>query len=191
LLANEIQMTIELKKLFEVDIALNERMVDTILRALKDKHEAGMDYIKFKQSIQNLMAMNMDEVTSVKSAYATASTMGLDKEALIKSILLYQSIIDKERDKFIDSLKNQIKAKIEEPQNQIAENEKTIASHRQKIEALQKEIALYEANQATIKNEIAQQEEKIENIRKEFLVVYEAFTKNLNDDKSNFQTLLA
>ncbi len=183
-------MTIELKKLFEVDNNLNERMVDTILRAIKEKNEAGMDYIKFKQSIQNLMAMNLDETTSVKSAYATASTMGLDKDALIKSIFLYQGVIDQERDKFINSLKNQIKAKIEEPQNQIIDIDKKVAEHVQKIEALQKEITLYAAKKEEINTEIAQQEEKIETIRKEFLVVYEAFTTNLKDDKTNFETLL-
>jgi chromosome segregation ATPase len=183
-------MTIELKKLFEVDNDLNERMVDTILRAIKDKHDVGMDYIKFKQSIQNLMAMNMDETTSIKSAYATASTMGLDKDALIKSILGYQGVIDKERDKFIDSLKNQVKAKIEEPQAQILEIDQTIHNHKQKIEALQKEIELYEVKKDTIKNDIAVQEEKIESIRKDFLVVYESFTKNLSDDKTHFETLL-
>ncbi len=183
-------MTIELKKLFEVDNALNERMVDTILRAIKDKHEVGMDYIKFKQSIQNLMAMNMDEVTSVKSAFATASTMGLDKDALIKSIFAYQGVIDNERDKFIDSLKNQIKAKIEEPEAQIVQLDKTIVDHQQKIEALQREIAIIESNKETIKADVVQQKEKIESIRKEFLVVYEAFSKNLADDKSHFETLL-
>ena len=56
------------------------------------------------------MAMNMDEVTAVKSAYANhASTMGLDKQNLLTSILSYQTIVNSERDKFIETLKNKLR----------------------------------------------------------------------------------
>jgi ACT domain-containing protein len=185
-----LNMTIELKKLFEVDENLNSKMVDTILKSIKENHEQGMDYIKFKQSIQNLMAMNMDEATSVKSAYATASTMGLNKEELIKSIYVYQGVIDKERDIFIDSLKNQIKLKIEDPKAEIIDISKKIANHQNEITKLQKEIELYNQKRVNVETEINQQEEKIENIRKEFLIVYQSFTKNLEDDKNSFETLL-
>ena len=183
-------MTIELKKLFEVGEGLNEKMVIFILNAIKEHHEEGMDYIKFKQSVQNLMQMNMDELTSVKSAYATASTMGMTKEKLIKSIYAYQAVVDKERDKFIETLKSQIQSQVEEPKAEINKIQNSIEEHKRKIVQLEKEMALMTENTTSMQNDIVISEEKIEKTRSQFLAVYESFKSNFEADKSQFEHLL-
>lgn len=183
-------MTMELKKLFEVSEGLNEQMVNIILSTIKENHENGMDYLKFKQSIQNLMQMNMDEATSIKSAYATASTMGLTKESLSKSINNYLTIINKERDKFIETLKKQVEQNIEHPKNEVNEINEKIKSNENKMAALAKENELLVQKISTLQEEMKKAEVKIENRRGEFLSVYEAFAKNLNDDKSFFENNL-
>ena len=183
-------MTMELKKLFEVSEGLNEQMVNIILSTLKDNHEDGMDYLKFKQSIQNLMNMNMDETTSIKSAYATASTMGLSKDSLSKSINNYLNIINKERDKFIETLKKQVDHNIEQPKSEINEINEKIKANEVKMASLAKENELLTNKITTVNDEIQKAEVKIENRRSEFLSVYEAFVKNLNDDKSFFENNL-
>lgn len=183
-------MTVELSKLFEVETALNERMVNFILKAIKDHVDQGMDYIKFKQAVQNLVAMNMDESTSVKSAFATASTMGMTKENLIKSIQSYQVIVDKERDKFIETLKVQIANQIEQPKNEIENYKTSISEIERKIINLQKEIEAYQMKIQIKEGEIESSNEKIEKTREDFLEVYEAFTKNLSADKDHYSNLL-
>ncbi|MBK7220970.1 MAG: hypothetical protein IPH94_06420 [Saprospiraceae bacterium] len=183
-------MTIELAALFDLKEGLNEKMVNIILQAIRDKHESGLDYLRFKQSVKNLMAMQMDETTAVKSAYATASTMGLDRESLFNSITSYLGIVDVERDKFIDTLKKQIDSQVEEPKQQIVKTEQLIASNHQKISQLQAEIAAFEQQIAALTQELDSAEEKIEKTRKEFLAVYENFTESLKEDKQHFEGLL-
>ncbi|MBK8700075.1 MAG: hypothetical protein IPN29_11320 [Saprospiraceae bacterium] len=183
-------MTIELKNLFDIKEGLNEKMVNIILQSIKNSHDSGMDFIKFKQSIQNLMAMNMDEVTAVKSAYATASTMGMNKENLIKSINSYQAIVDDERDKFINTLKKQIEAQVEAPQSEIQVLDGKIAANQSKIENLMAEIEAYKAQIEATKSEVASSEDKIDKTRKEFLSVYECFSESLQEDKKHFEGLL-
>jgi vacuolar-type H+-ATPase subunit I/STV1 len=183
-------MTMELKKLFEVNEDLNEQMVNIILASIKDNHESGMDYLKFKQSIQNLMSMNMDEATSIKSAYATASTMGLTKESLSKSIINYLAVVNRERDRFIQTLKNQIDQNIDQPKEEILKYEEQIETNQRKIETLSKEIEAYKQKIESVKQEIEKSESKIEKTKSEFLAVYEAFVKNLEDDKSFYENNL-
>jgi chromosome segregation ATPase len=183
-------MTIELATLFDLKEGLNEKMVNFMLQAIRNKHESGLDYLRFKQSVKNLMAMNMDEVTAVKSAYATASTMGLDKQNLLTSILSYQSIVNSERDKFIETLKKQIEAQVDEPRSSIAKTKDQIATNEGKIAQLQKEISLLQEKIAGLEADITSSEEKIEKTRMEFLDVYETFTNSLKEDQQHFEGLL-
>ena len=134
--------------------------------------------------------MNMDEVTAVKSAYATASTMGLDKENLLSSIIAYQAVVDNERDKFIETLKKQIESQVEEPKTIIEKTRGQIGAHESKIAQLQAEIQLLHDKISGLESEISSAEDKIEKTRKEFLAVYETFSESLKDDKQHFEGLL-
>ncbi|MFM2394001.1 MAG: hypothetical protein RLZZ546_1983 [Bacteroidota bacterium] len=183
-------MQIELEKIFEVSPEVNEKMARLIIKALSENIEDGMDYIRFKQSVQNLLGMNMDEATSIKSAYSTASTMGMTKEKLIKSISTYQLVVDKERDKFIETLKNQIQNQITNPGATLKEIDDSIAANERKIAQLKQENELYLQKKDQIKADIEVSEEKIEKTRAEFLSVYESFSKNLEADKSHFSSML-
>lgn len=183
-------MTIELATLFDLKEGLNEKMVNFMLQAIRNKHEAGLDYLRFKQSVKNLMAMNMDEMTAVKSAYVTASTMGLDKQNLLTSIQSYQAIVNSERDKFIETLKKQIDSQVEEPKNSIGKTRDQIESHKNKIAQLEQEIKMMTEKISELEAEIATSEEKIEKTRQEFLDVYETFSNSLKEDQQHFEGLL-
>lgn len=183
-------MTIELATLFDLKEGLNEKMVNFMLQAIRNKHESGLDYLRFKQSVKNLMAMNMDEITAVKSAYVTASTMGLDKQNLLTSIQSYQAIVNSERDKFIETLKKQIDSQVEEPKNSIGKTRDQMESHKNKIAQLEQEIKMMTEKIAELEAEIATSEEKIEKTRQEFLDVYETFSNSLKEDQQHFEGLL-
>ena len=72
-------MTINLKDLFAVTSEMNEKVLLKLLTAIKDGQQKDFDYLKFKQSYKSLCQMGMDESTAAKSAFLTASTMGLTK----------------------------------------------------------------------------------------------------------------
>jgi chromosome segregation ATPase len=172
-------MTVQLDKLFEVDGQLNEKMVTMILEEIKGKHEVGMDYLKFKQAVLNLMDLQQD-----------ASTMGMDKTKLLSSIQSYKNVIDKERDKFIATLKGQITANIEKPKADIDRIDSEIKENTEKIAQLEQQIVLYKQKQQELANQILNAESKIEDTRAQFLAVYEAFIKNLDDDSTRFSALV-
>jgi hypothetical protein len=183
-------MTIDISNIFSLDEKLNQAILTTFIKAIKESNMAGMDYLKFKQSVKNLMAMNMDEATSFKSAFATATTLGLSKEELIKSIYYYEKVINDKRDEFIDAMKNSIAAKVEEPKQEIIDYQNSIIKMEKEIEILKQKIELTRQKIETSSEQVVISEEKIENTRKEFLAVYEAFMVKLKDDKDNFEKML-
>ncbi len=183
-------MNIDLSKIFPLDSSLNEALTNSIFKAIKENSDDKMDYLKFKQSVKNLMDMNQDESTSFKSAFATASTLGLSKDELIKSILFYEKVINNKRDEFIDALKNSIVSKIEEPANEVIELEKSITNMEKEIQLLTQKIELSKQKITEIKAQVEVSEQKIEATKNDFKEVYESFIGQLAKDKENFENLI-
>ncbi len=176
-------MKIDIRDLFEGEEGLNQNMVNVILKAIKENYQSDFDYLKFKQSVINLQKMDMDEPTSIKSAFATMSTVGVDKRKILESIRHYTSIVSREKEKFAVALKNQITNQIDRPKLEAEKFDEMIAQKEQQIKQLQNEIAQIKARKETIGDELAKAEEKINTTRDQFRAVYEFFAKTLDNDK--------
>lgn len=183
-------MAIDLKELFGDISQLNKKAVLTLLQAIKEKHTSDFDYLKFRKSIQNLQDMDMDEVTSIKSAYATAVTIGLSKKALSKSASTYLASLKKERSKFAETLQRQIEQKVDTHKAQITKMDEAMTSHEQKIAQLQKEMELMQQKkeQASIKAEEAQK--KIELTRDQFVEAYDYIYNTIEADMEKYEEIL-
>src|SRR5690606_5155618 len=132
-------MTVDLKELFSLPEDLDERMVATILKAIKEAHQDGFDYLKFKHSVKNLEAMNMDQLTAMKSAFSTASTLGISKNLLLNSIGHYMVALKKEREEFAGTHKKNIDSRVNEPKAEETRLQKLKAENLRKIEQINKE----------------------------------------------------
>lgn len=148
-------MKIDLKTLFGFDTSFDEKSTNALLKAINDAHLSEFDYIKFKASVQNLISLNMDEDTSIKSTFTTAQTMGITKDFLLNTVQHYKNILSKEKNSFSTALaKNldnsinskvkeneDLKLKIIEFQNKIVELNKAIEEGNNRIANVDKEIA--------------------------------------------------
>lgn len=184
-------MTINLKELFGDISELDKKVIQTLLEAIAENHSQDFDYIKFKKSVINLMDMDIAEETSIKSAYATASTMGLDKKHLINSAKKYMSVLVKEKEKFADTLKRQIKTKVDSKLQEKKDLQKGIESHQKKIEQLQKEIDIYQQRLEGIEDKAAQAKAKIEKTRDNFVAVYDHIHGTISDDIDKWSSHLS
>ena len=75
----------KLKEIFGSDLGLDSKSVDFLTKALAKNNLDGFDYLEFIQSLKALADLGMDEGTSIKSAFATASTVGLTKAKLVQT----------------------------------------------------------------------------------------------------------
>jgi len=173
---------IDLKELFPHGEAASEKLYKTLLKAIADAHIKEFDYLKFKQSVSNMIEMGMDEATSIKSAFTTASTMGLTKDKLLKTAFHYQSSLTKEKEKFAQALKNKIAKDIDGKRVEAKKFVDEIASHKSKIAQLEKEIGIYQKKVDSVESVVAKAKEKIDATRDSFKTTFDDLYSQIEND---------
>lgn len=183
-------MTIDLNKIFNTNLELDKKFVDALLRAIKSNAIKEFDYLKFMHSVKSMQEMHMDTDTSFKSAYATAQTMGLTKEKLLKTANHYKNVLTKEREHFADALKKQRSEKISGKLEEAEMLKNKIHEYEAKMKQMQKEIAAYQKKIEGADKVIEREKQKIETIKNNFVNSYEHFEKVLLDDIKTIDNLL-
>lgn len=178
------------KGIFEESEALDPRSVDSLVKALERENLPGFDYLEFKRALFALRALNLDEATAIRSAFATASTLGLTKEKLIKSAAYYKGILDNEKKSFDEAMQKQIELKVETKRKEVALMQQKIAEYQSTIQKLQAEIAkateiIQHADEA-----IQSAQENIEEVRLKFEKTHDVMTRQILDDANDFQQYL-
>lgn len=183
-------MNIDLKTLFKIDNSMDEKSSNALLKALNEGHLNEFDYLKFKASVENLVNMNMDLSTGIKSAFATVQTLGITKEYLIQTVTHYENILSKEKGKFADALnktmENSVNSKKTEKQNLINTNNEI----ERKINELKNTIDQNNVKLSNIDTEIADAEIKIENAKNNYISVLDHLENIIKTDKNNIQNIL-
>lgn len=183
-------MGVNFSELFENGDPIDSKSASSLLKALKTNNLDGFDYLEFKQSLRALLHMNMDIGTALKSAFATASTMGVTKEKLVKSADFYRGILSKEKQQFDSALQRQIQQKVVSKKEETESFKEKIGLHEKKIEQLKKEM---EAMQQQIDNadQIIQEEKsKLEAINTNFESTFNSIVAQIDQDVKNINNFI-
>ena len=161
---------------------VNEKFMEVLTQAVNNSNQPGFDYLEFRQALQNLANMPMDEKTRLQSAYALAQTMGVTSQGLIESARYYLSVLQAEQQKFNDAHAQQrarmIGSREAEAQRLHAENE-----HKQaEIERLSREIAANQNRIEQIKEEISESTRKIESTKSDFEATFAVVSGQIEHD---------
>ena len=177
----------DLKLIFGDQPNLDQKSVDFLTRALEKNNLPGFDYLEFKQSMQALAKMELEEVTAIRSAFATASTMGLTKSTLIQSAQHYQKVLAKEKEQFDLALNNQKEQRIKSKQQEVDDLKKKIEANNAKIAALQHENERFHKIINEADQVISVQKQKIEQTQVNFETALNSIMEQINKDISTFQ----
>ncbi len=180
----------DLKKVFGNTHGLDDKSVSFLTNALEKNNLPGFDYIEFKQSLAALSAMDMDEITAYKSAFATASTVGLTKSKLLETATHYKGILSKEKKQFDQAMKNQIQQKVAGKREEVEKLKQQIQAHRQKIAQLEDQIGKYQNTVDNADAEINAAKEKIEATQKGFEFTHQSILNQIDKDVENINTYL-
>lgn len=185
-------MKINPRDLFDIgnNPDINDKALSSIFNAIKEAQQNDFDYIKFKQSNKSLIAMGMDQETATKSAFLTATTVGLTKEKLMNSINHYLGILNGEKFKFAETLKNQINRSVETKSSQVQEMKARIEENKRKIEQLQKEIQLLENAIEKHVQEAEEASQKIDEVRIQFNRAFDLLHSEMKKDMSMYDKIL-
>ena len=183
-------MTINLKDLFAVTSEMNEKVLLKLLTAIKDGQQKDFDYLKFKQSYKSLCQMGMDESTAAKSAFLTASTMGLTKDKLLNTVQHYKNLLNKEKEQFAVALKNQIANNIDAKTLEINRLQEKTEENKRKIQQLMDEQIIIESEIAKLRESAELSKSKIEDTRDQFKNTFDILYAEIEEDGSLYDRIL-
>ena len=184
-------MAIDLLTLFPKVKDLDEKSVYALMKAMKNNFDGQrFDYLHFKKSVEALAGMEMTEETSYRSAFTTASTMGLTKEDLLKSAEKYAYVLDEERESFASALLNQKKIKVDGKKAEVKGWIEKIESHKQRIKEMEREIEIFQEKVDNVDQNMEAAALKLEGTKEKFLSVYDLMAKTIKDDISTINKYL-
>lgn len=183
-------MQTSLKTIFGSYHGLDEKSVEFLTKALERSNLPGFDYLEFKQSLLALSQLNMDEATAMRSAFATAATVGLTKEKLLKTAEHYKGILNAEKEQFDMALQKQMQQKVQGKLDEVEKLRKQIDDYRLKIQQLQEKIVSSQAVIDKADEDIRQSKEKIEQTRENFESTWQSIQNQINQDVENINRYL-
>jgi chromosome segregation ATPase len=164
---------------------LDPRSLELLVRVIEESNLPGFDYVELKRAVANLTAMNMEESVAYKSAFATASTVGVTKEKLIESAGYYRNLLAQEVDKFRQTIEQQTKNKVTNREAEALRLRDQVARHEADIARLQEEIALYKADIESAEKAAKAEQEKIARAGENFDKTQAALLMQIDRDVEN------
>ncbi len=172
------------------DGTVNEKFMKALFGAMEASNLDSFDYFEFKQSLQNLANMPMDEATRYKSAFAMASTMGATPAKLVNSALHYLEILKNENTKFSQAAENQRVAQVGNKQGQVENLEAVMQQKAEQIKRLTDEIEQHRQDVTKLKEDIAQSTVKVEQTQKDFGATYQSLVGQIEQDITHMKNYL-
>lgn len=172
-----------LKNIFGSHHGLDQKSVDFLINALEKNNLPGFDYIEFKQALSALSEQtSLDEANSYKSAFATATVLGLTKEALLKTAEHYRQVLNGEKTQFDAALQKQVEQRLVNKQKEIADLHQQIALYRKTIQELEGKIQQAESTILKANEDISAEKGKIESTRDAFELTHNSILNQIQQD---------
>jgi chromosome segregation ATPase len=169
----------------------DQKSVDFLENALTKQSQPGFDYLKFKQSISQLAGLKLDTTTSLKSAFATASTMGVTRDTLLQSARHYLTILSDEKKQFDQALNNQVQQRIASRKDELQKLQQQIEDHKKQIVKLEKQIVEFQEKISRSDEEMAEAKSSIEQTKQKFESTYQQFVSAIETDITSIQQHLS
>lgn len=179
-----------LRSLFGKHHGLDERSLNSLVKALEKNNLPGFDYIEFKQAMGSLLALDMDEATAIKSAFATASTMGLTKEKLLASAAHYQKILEREQQQFGQALSKQMDQRVNAKLKEVEKLKQQVVTHQEKIQDLENKIAKAQQTIDSADSDIQSARERLEGTKTAFEHTLQSVLNQIKKDSDNINATL-
>ena len=169
----------------------SDRFVDMLFRAIEENNLEGFDYLEFKQSLQSLSKIEVDEAKRFQNAFAMASTMGLTKQKLFDSAQHYVNVLGKEEKKFAQAFVKQRDAQIKDREQKGVHLQRSIKSKEEQIKKLQEEIKKEKAQLSSVENDINEAMAKVEATKDGFYGSYNLVLDQIKADIEKMNSFLS
>lgn len=175
-------MSSAFENMFTRNEAIDEKSFVFLIKALERNNLPGFDYIEFKQAMQALQALQIDTTTAIRSAFATASTVGLTRDKLLETAEHYQKILMQEKAQFDQALEKQVMERIETRRTETRKLQEKIAQYKEQIRKLEAEINAHQQKIDDTDKDIREAETRIESSHQRFDSTFQEILKQIKAD---------
>ena len=177
----------KISQLLKLGNSADQKSIDFLENAMIKSSQPGFDYLKFKQSIDSLSSLNLDTVTSLKSAFATASTMGVTKDSLLQSGRHYLTVLGDEKKQFDQALTNQVQQRVDSKKQELQKLQLQIEESKKQIAKLEKQIVEFQERILKSDDEVADAKASIDQTKSKFENTYQLFVSAIEQDMAAIQ----
>ena len=161
----------------------DNKYIDLLEKAVQQGAMAGQDYLKFKEAVENMSKLPLDEKTKFISVYSILSSMGCKKEELLNSVDHYINVIENEKLNFNNELKAEFSAKVQSKLNAINQAKKD-------LDALTKKITDLTASIQQMSQEASEEQLRINTTEANFKASADIITNEMISDKQKINTYI-
>ncbi len=169
---------------------VTDKFTNILFGAIEKANKEGFDYLEFRNSLNSLKKMDMDEATRFKSAFAMAQTMKASSEKLISSAEQYLKILGNEEQKFGQALINQRDRQVGEKQQQLQQLNKSIRAKAEQIQKLSKEIEQDQVQLKKVEIDLQNASGKVEQTKLNFVASYKMIVSQIQGDVEKMKQYL-
>ncbi len=166
------------------------KFTDILFGALEKNNLPGVDYLEYRQSLQSLEKMPMEEKVRYQSAFAMAQAMGATPKKLIESASHYVDVLKGEEAKFEQALANQEASKIQGRKKQIDQLNATIKQKADQIKKLTQEMEQHRKQMESLQKGIQQATVSMETTKNNFIASYNTLVAQILKDVENMKNYL-
>ncbi len=169
---------------------VNEKFMDILFQAMENNNPEGFDYMEFRQSLNSLKKMPMDEQTRFQSAFAMAQTLGATPASLLDSAMHYIAVLKREEQQFEQALAAQKDKQIGSKEQEMNKLEQTIQTKAEQIKRLTAEIESHQKQLEQLHEEISDAGIKVETTKNDFIASYNSLVEQIQGDVENMKKFL-
>ncbi|MEO6759511.1 MAG: hypothetical protein ABIO24_08665 [Saprospiraceae bacterium] len=170
--------------------SVTDKFSEILMSALEKNNQNGFDYFEFRQALQNLAKMPMDEQTRFQSAFAMAQTMGITPAALVESAGFYLQVLGGEQSKFNEAHQQQRAKLIGNREDEVKKLEGMMEQKTAQIKQLTQQIEEHRQQAEQIRRELSESTIKIENTKADFEATFASVVGQMQGDVDKMKSYL-
>ncbi|MGH1336375.1 MAG: hypothetical protein ACRBFS_09630 [Aureispira sp.] len=170
--------------------AVDNKIVEELLQKVGESNLDGFDYFEYKQSLKALDKMPMDEATKYRSAFATASTMGVTLQQLLESVDFYLQVLDQQDDNFQKDVDKRKRKQVDQKETETTKLKQQIDNYEDQIKRLKEKIIKNQTRIEELQREVKIDKVKIDKERNNFVASFSFLRSQFTDDVAKMKKYL-
>ncbi|MFN8206126.1 MAG: hypothetical protein U0T82_01775 [Bacteroidales bacterium] len=169
--------------------SVDNKILDSLLKAISDNNLPGEDYIEFMEALKAMKSLDLDDKIKFQTVMATLSTRGLTKEKIIDSANYYIKVLQNEHDKFDVAVNNEMERQVNQKKSEIAEIEKKNKEKAAELTRITEEIQKNQVEIGRLNTVIQAADQKIKVTANNFNVTFEFLVNQITSDIEKIKIL--